>query len=539
MNNSTSSSSASASSSTSREGTSARSKTEGRDQDVAAAMDAFAKRVNSCATSMSDLVLPPPTTSSYLGIHPSILFQRPLPTLASLLPSYSMESSSQASSSRSIRPRPALTESHNGEQQGDSVAKDSFSKFVPYSVFVNRINKNSNGISFSGIKLPPMSPPSDSTPRIAGEPQDELVGDKRKKKNSDEEAPSEGKKARTDKCAVIENGHATGSHPRTHHKRRISCAACGCRAALKACPKRMCIDCCPRDGAICPSHLTKTRAKDLANSLTDLTAISTTGPESRSAMNSTSVVMPASIATRPPAVGASVAGDRWKFVASGEQLQRATAQQKHAPQQHAQDLMLLSHVAAGQLSQVSKQETNSSPMRPEFPQPETMLVSSCSYAPSSPYSEDHGVPAESPPPKESAQTKKHTNPNTNPNPFEALPLATLGHFNDFCVELLAKVTSSEERVKRLSEDMDGMKKLLAQLLDYHQPQHQHYGQHQSRHHHPPPQAQSLSSPMFASPDPEVATHGTRRCREDPRPNTRHQIQQPRGRNGTTWFGSAI
>jgi len=31
-------------------------------------------------------------------------------------------------------------------------------------------------------------------------------------------------------------------------KKRLSCIDCGCRAALKACSKVMCIDCCPKQG---------------------------------------------------------------------------------------------------------------------------------------------------------------------------------------------------------------------------------------------------------------------------------------------------
>jgi len=39
-------------------------------------------------------------------------------------------------------------------------------------------------------------------------------------------------------------------------KKRLSCIDCGCRAALKACTKVMCIDCCAKEGRGTPRHST-------------------------------------------------------------------------------------------------------------------------------------------------------------------------------------------------------------------------------------------------------------------------------------------
>jgi len=45
-------------------------------------------------------------------------------------------------------------------------------------------------------------------------------------------------------------------------KKRLSCIDCGCRAALKACAKVMCIDCCAKEG-LCDSHTKKLYEKEV------------------------------------------------------------------------------------------------------------------------------------------------------------------------------------------------------------------------------------------------------------------------------------
>ncbi|ELR23696.1 uncharacterized protein ACA1_073400 [Acanthamoeba castellanii str. Neff] len=46
-------------------------------------------------------------------------------------------------------------------------------------------------------------------------------------------------------------------------KKRLSCIDCGCRAALKACTKVMCIDCCAKEGRVCDAHAKKLYEKEV------------------------------------------------------------------------------------------------------------------------------------------------------------------------------------------------------------------------------------------------------------------------------------
>jgi hypothetical protein len=48
------------------------------------------------------------------------------------------------------------------------------------------------------------------------------------------------------KAAAAEAANDIGEQP--SGKKRLSCIDCGCRAALKACTKVMCIDCCAKEG---------------------------------------------------------------------------------------------------------------------------------------------------------------------------------------------------------------------------------------------------------------------------------------------------
>jgi hypothetical protein len=48
----------------------------------------------------------------------------------------------------------------------------------------------------------------------------------------------------------------------SYPKKRLSCAFCGCRAALKACTKRMCVDCCPKEGPLTKGKPWVSRARN-------------------------------------------------------------------------------------------------------------------------------------------------------------------------------------------------------------------------------------------------------------------------------------